>query len=292
MGRKTKFLFPAGFTVIMDYAVNPGATIYEGGLVAVNSSGMLVEMTAATGLKCVGTAWFQYGSIPPNMGIWNNTATSQFIGASGLDTTTFYGSSATLGSLTLIVTVNGTSATTTFSSTLASKAALLTAVNSAINTALSTSGVVYATQGGGGGILIAGTTVVLGAGTANTLLGLSNANGLRLQTRRGPQFFKNSATNPCLVADLNAPVYCADDQTVQSASGGASAATSSPVGILLSVVTGLEPGEYENGPGCWVDAGCAIWPGQTVVNGTTITGNPTTSGQTLTSTAANAAHWA
>lgn len=46
------------------YPIAAGEKIYVGALVGVNSSGYLVNMTATTGLVCVGTAWHEQGSVP------------------------------------------------------------------------------------------------------------------------------------------------------------------------------------------------------------------------------------
>jgi len=288
-GRDTPGFPGYAFGPMMNYQLNPGSVIYTGGLVGLNSSGLLVPMTATTGLKCVGAAWNQYGSLPPDLGQFTNTQKTA-IGTKGLDTTTFYGASASLGSLTVILTVDGHASTTTFSGTLASKAALLTALNTQINTDCSTSNVVYATQHGGGGLLITGSTsVVVGAGTANTLLGLPTGSGdVLIQVRRGIQFFNNSATAPCLVTDLYGPVYAEDDNTCCTTVAG-----HSPVGILYGIVDGLKVGDTQYGPGVWVDAGapCIAYGSITAPTGVILTA-PTATGQVLTATSATAAHFA
>jgi hypothetical protein len=278
---------------MLAYLLNPGSTAYIGGMVGVNSSGLLVPMTAAAGLKCVGCAWYQFGQLLPDTGGFTNVALYA-LGTHGLDDAVLWGTGAgSLHGLTTNVTVNGNAISTITwagGSTSASKAAFLAALNTAINTACSTSGVVYATQGGGGGLLIsASTSVLVVAGTGNTLLGLPvGAGNVLVQVRRGLQFMHNSATAPALVADIHQPIYAEDDNTVCT-----TIAAHSPAGILYSIVDGTLPGDENYGPGCWVDVGapCISYGAITAPTGVILTA-PTSTGQVLTATSTTAAHYA
>ena len=42
---------------IFAFQQKPGSVLYQNGLVCLDSSGLLVNATATTGLKCAGVAW-------------------------------------------------------------------------------------------------------------------------------------------------------------------------------------------------------------------------------------------